>query len=89
MFICLQFITGHVLCDWVRAASLTLVAAFWIQWGFLGGGRYHTDQERNCVCRCEKSMDVEEWGGGGWEGKDLHQRGRDFATEEDVESLLR
>lgn len=37
----------------------------------------------------KEDMDIAGWGGGGWEGKDLHQRGRDFATEEDVGSLLR
>lgn len=47
VFICLQFITGQVLCDWVGAGSLTLVATFWVQWAFLGRRRYHNDQERN------------------------------------------
>lgn len=88
VFIYVQFITGHVLCDWVGAGSLTLVATFWVQWGFLGRRRYHTDQERNWVWRCEKGMDIERWGGGGWEGKELHQTERDFATEADMKSLL-
>lgn len=34
-------------------------------------------------------MDIKGWGGGGWEGKELHQRGRGFATKADMGSLLR
>lgn len=37
----------------------------------------------------KEGMDIEGWGGGGWEEKDLHQKGRDFTTEEVVRSLLR
>lgn len=37
----------------------------------------------------EERMDKQGWGGGGWEEKKLHQRGRDFATEADMGRLLR
>lgn len=37
----------------------------------------------------EEGMDKQGWGGGGWEEKELHQRGRDFATEADMGRLLR
>lgn len=89
VFICLQFITGRVLCNWVRAGSLTLVAALWVQWGFRGGGRSYTDQERNWVYRYERRYGHtgvgKEVGG---KGRSF-SRGSDFATETDGGRLLR
>lgn len=37
----------------------------------------------------KEGMDKQGWREGGWEEKELHQRGRDFATEADMGRLLR